>query len=159
MRGRSGGPLFGILRRQPYCRFDENTSRFYIAECVLALEYLHLKGYMYRDLKPENILISAQGHVRLSDFDLVKPMSTTLGNISGGCEDDGLVSTTSTDRATSFVGTAEYVAPEIVLRQPYNFTTEWWSVGILAYEMLVGCDARTGHTRASSVLVCYLRQH
>lgn len=145
-----GGPLFGILRRQPYCRFDENTARFYIAECILALEYLHLKGYMYRDLKPENILISAQGHVRLSDFDLVKPMSTTLGNITDGLATDGYMSTISTDRATSFVGTAEYVAPEIVLRKPYSFATEWWSVGILTYEMLIGYTPFVGGNTAAT---------
>ena len=142
-----GGPLFGVLRRQPYCRFDEQTTRFYVAETVLALEYLHLQGYMYRDLKPENILISAQGHIRLSDFDLVRPMLTVAAKADGEAGETSLL---SEDRASSFVGTAEYVAPEIIRRSPYTMTAEWWSVGILAYEMVSGYTPFVGRNTAAT---------
>jgi hypothetical protein len=136
-----------VLRRQPYCRFDEQTTRFYVAETVLALEYLHLQGYMYRDLKPENILISAQGHIRLSDFDLVRPMVTVAAKAEG---EEGETSLLSEERASSFVGTAEYVAPEIIRRKPYTMTAEWWSVGILAYEMVSGYTPFVGRTTAAT---------
>ncbi len=142
-----GGPLFGVLKRQPYCRFDEQTTRFYVAETVLALEYLHLQGYMYRDLKPENILISAQGHIRLSDFDLVRPMVTVAAKAEG---QDGETSLLSEERASSFVGTAEYVAPEIIRRNPYTMTAEWWSVGILTYEMVSGYTPFVARTTAAT---------
>ena len=140
-----GGTLYGVVRRQPYCRFDEQTTRFYVAETVLALEYLHLQGYMYRDLKPENILISAQGHIRLSDFDLVRPMVTVAA-----LGEDGATSLSSADRASSFVGTAEYVAPEIIRRQPYTMTAEWWSVGVLTYELMSGYTPFVGRTTAAT---------
>lgn len=109
-----------------------------------------MQGYMYRDLKPENILISAQGHIRLSDFDLVRPIETSAKIASAA--DDGAAQTYlhSSDRAMSFVGTAEYVAPEVVQRRPYQLAAEWWSLGILAYEMMSGYTPFVGQTTAAT---------
>ena len=90
----NGGELFFHLK-QARC-FDEIRARFYAAECLLALEHLHSMGIMYRDLKPENILLASDGHIKLTDFGLSKL----------GLPKDGL--------AYSFVGTPEYLAPEII---------------------------------------------
>jgi len=113
-----GGELFYHLRRAG--RFSESKTRFYTAEIALALEFLHSQGIIYRDLKPENVLLDESGHVKLTDFGLSKY---------------GLA---EKEKAFTFCGTPEYLAPEIIAGQGHDFSLDWWSFGALLYEMLAG---------------------
>ncbi|KAJ1650619.1 hypothetical protein IWQ61_008626 [Dispira simplex] len=115
----NGGDLYFHLHQDR--RFDEARARFYVAEITLALEYLHGMQIIYRDLKPENCLLDAQGHIRLVDFGLAKDMSDT-----------------ESQRTSTICGTAEYLAPEVILRQPYDTAVDWYCLGAILYEMLVG---------------------
>lgn len=112
-----GGEIFSYLRRAR--RFNENTSRFYAAEITLTIEFLHdFEGIAYRDLKPENILLDADGHIRLVDFGFAKEVG---------------------DRETyTLCGTPEYLAPEVIHNSGHGLAVDWWALGILIYEFLVG---------------------
>jgi serine/threonine protein kinase SCH9 len=114
----SGGELFWHLQKEG--RFDEKRAKFYIAELILALQHLHMNDIIYRDLKPENILLDASGHIALCDFGLSKP---NLGKNA----------TTNT-----FCGTTEYLAPEVVLDETYTKMVDFWSLGVLVFEMCCG---------------------
>ncbi|KAG1369635.1 serine/threonine-protein kinase D6PKL1 [Cocos nucifera] len=192
-----GGDLHVLRQRQPGRFFSEPAARFYVAEVLLALEYLHMLGVIYRDLKPENILVRDDGHIMLSDFDLslrcsVSPTllrSSSLGTegpvkkLSGPCAENScidplclqpswvnvscftprLVSSTMTRtpklkadlggqvsplpqlvveptdaRSNSFVGTHEYLAPEIIRGDGHGSAVDWWTFGIFLYELLFG---------------------
>ena len=113
----SGGELFQHLRK--FRTFDEEKVRFYGAQIALALEYLHNKGIIYRDLKPENILMDEHGYLKLADFGMAKKLK----------EDE---------KAMSFCGTPEYLAPEIITMEGHDKSADWWSFGILLFEMLCG---------------------
>jgi serine/threonine protein kinase len=113
-----GGELFNRLRKKGHIR--EPDVRLYAAELVLAIDYLHSIGVIHRDLKPENILVDERGHLRITDFGLVKE------KMLGGA-------TTQT-----FCGTPEYIAPEVIANRPYDHMCDWWSLGILIYELLSG---------------------
>lgn len=116
---KSGGELFWHLQRET--RFNEDRAKFYIAELILALEHLHKYNIVYRDLKPENILLDATGHVALCDFGLSK----------ADLRPDELT--------TTFCGTTEYLAPEILLdEQGYSKIVDFWSLGVLLFEMCCG---------------------
>ncbi|KAF9563708.1 Pkinase-domain-containing protein [Agrocybe pediades] len=116
---KSGGELFWHLQRET--RFSEERARFYIAELILALEHLHKYNIVYRDLKPENILLDATGHVALCDFGLSK----------ADLRPDELT--------TTFCGTTEYLAPEILLDEHgYSKIVDFWSLGVLLFEMCCG---------------------
>ncbi|KAJ3442547.1 non-specific serine/threonine protein kinase [Anaeramoeba flamelloides] len=115
-----GGELFYHLQNNG--KFTEDRTRLYAAEMVLGLEHLHKMDIIYRDLKPENLLIDEGGHIKITDFGLVK---TDLSKKSGG-------------KTNTFCGTPEYLAPEIILDNGYNKSVDWWSLGILMYEMIVG---------------------
>ena len=100
----SGGELFFHLRKEN--QFNEDRARFYAAEILLALEYLHSQKIIYRDLKPENVLIDSEGHIRLTDFGLSKIMDSTY--------------------TFSYCGTPEYLAPEIINGEGYDNSVDLW---------------------------------
>ncbi|CAM6090074.1 unnamed protein product [Calypogeia fissa] len=182
------GDLNILRHKQPEKRFSENACRFYVAEVLLALEYLHKRNIVYRDLKPENILIRADGHIMLTDFDLsldltrrkwTKPASVVSMHISPprekksskasqmkvffACGSPGTIAKkkSPTARVTpegmyssrgrgsrkgqavdgptnSFVGTEEYVAPEIVWGKGHGLPVDWWTLGIFLFELFYG---------------------
>ena len=113
-----GGELFFHLSLS--IRFDELRTKFYAACIVLALEYIHAHNVIYRDLKPENVLIDSDGYAKITDFGLSK--ENIRDNRSAG----------------TVCGTAEYLAPEIILKQGHGKAVDWWSLGCIIYEMLVG---------------------
>jgi len=114
----NGGELFHHLQREG--RFSEDRAKFYSAQLLCALECLHSYNIIYRDLKPENILLDFQGNIALCDFGLCK-LNMRDGN-----------------KTNTFCGTPEYLAPELLLGQGYNKTVDWWTFGILVFEMLTG---------------------
>ncbi|KAJ2669591.1 cAMP-dependent protein kinase catalytic subunit [Coemansia sp. RSA 1085] len=110
-----GGELFSHLRRAG--RFPDDVARFYAAEIVLALDYLHSMKIIWRDTKPENILLDAAGHVKLTDFGFAKRVE---------------------ERTWTLCGTPEYLAPEIIQSKGHGKAVDWWALGILIFEMLAG---------------------
>ncbi|XP_020583915.1 serine/threonine-protein kinase D6PK-like [Phalaenopsis equestris] len=193
-----GGDLHTLRQRQPGKHFTEQAVKFYVAEVLLALEYLHMLGIIYRDLKPENVLVREDGHIMLSDFDLslrcaVNPTLIKSSNpdselprnnnpvycvqpacIEPSCIQPSCVAPTTcfgprlfsskskkdrkpkpdianqvtplpeliaepTDaRSMSFVGTHEYLAPEIIKGEGHGSAVDWWTFGIFLYELLFG---------------------
>ncbi|XP_072034714.1 cAMP-dependent protein kinase catalytic subunit PRKX-like [Amphiura filiformis] len=110
-----GGELFTYLRNMG--RFNAATARFFASEITSALEHLHKNDIVYRDLKPENVLLDRDGHIKLTDFGFAKKLR---------------------DRTWTLCGTPEYLAPEIIQSKGHGKPVDWWALGILIYEMLVG---------------------
>ncbi|GFQ04084.1 serine/threonine-protein kinase kipk [Phtheirospermum japonicum] len=189
-----GGDLHVLRQKQAGRYFPEQAARFYVAEVLLALEYLHMLGIVYRDLKPENILVREDGHIMLTDFDLslrcsvnptlVKPSSLAIDppRLSGPCTGSNcidpfcsapsckiscfsprllqnsasrakklkadaiaharslpqLVAEPTEARSNSFVGTHEYLAPEIIKGEGHGSAVDWWTFGVFLYELLYG---------------------
>lgn len=147
----NGGDLYSLLRNLG-C-LDEEMARVYIAEVVLALEYLHTLHVVHRDLKPDNLLIAHDGHIKLTDFGLSKVgLINSTDDLSGpavsgtmllGEDEDSLCATEQSDQRErrqkrSAVGTPDYLAPEILLGTGHAETADWWSVGIILFELLTG---------------------
>uniref|UniRef100_A0A1A7W7V9 cGMP-dependent protein kinase n=1 Tax=Iconisemion striatum TaxID=60296 RepID=A0A1A7W7V9_9TELE len=118
-----GGELWTILRDRG--SFDDSTTRFYTGCVVEALAYLHAKGIIYRDLKPENLILDSRGYAKLVDFGFAKKI--------GYCK-----------KTWTFCGTPEYVAPEIILNKGHDVSSDYWSLGILMYELLTGSPPFSG---------------
>ncbi|ELP89072.1 serine/threonine protein kinase ppk14, putative [Entamoeba invadens IP1] len=134
----AGGNFYRALRKTPHKFLPEEPARFYLAEILLALEYLHLNGIIYRDLKPENVLLNSSGHIMLSDFDLSKT-EPTKENVVDVIKAAHEKFKKEPDFITnSFVGTAEYLAPEVLVGFGYSAQVDWWTFGILMYEILYG---------------------
>ncbi|KAL3343471.1 hypothetical protein AABB24_027151 [Solanum stoloniferum] len=145
----NGGDLYSLLRNLG-C-LDEDVARVYIAEVVLALEYLHSLRVVHRDLKPDNLLIAHDGHIKLTDFGLSKVgLINSTDDLSGPAvggtsmmDDDEsqlLAPEHQQERCEkrSAVGTPDYLAPEILLGTGHGFTADWWSVGVILFELIVG---------------------
>ncbi|XP_056593795.1 ribosomal protein S6 kinase alpha-3 isoform X7 [Triplophysa dalaica] len=126
-----GGDLFTRLSKE--VMFTEEDVKFYLAELALALDHLHGLGIIYRDLKPENILLDEEGHIKLTDFGLSKE------------------SIDHENKAYSFCGTVEYMAPEVVNRRGHTYSADWWSYGVLMFEMLTGTLPFQGKDRKETM--------
>ncbi|CAH0564053.1 unnamed protein product [Brassicogethes aeneus] len=118
-----GGELWTVLRDKGY--FDDATTRFYTACVVEAFDYLHSRNIIYRDLKPENLLLDVQGYVKLVDFGFAKKLQ-------------------SGRKTWTFCGTPEYVAPEVILNKGHDISADYWSLGVLMFELLTGTPPFTG---------------
>uniref|UniRef100_A0A5B7BF23 non-specific serine/threonine protein kinase n=1 Tax=Davidia involucrata TaxID=16924 RepID=A0A5B7BF23_DAVIN len=141
----NGGDLYSLLRKVG-C-LEEDVTRIYIAELVLALEYLHSLGIVHRDLKPDNILIAHDGHIKLTDFGLSKiGLMNSTGDLPGPeangitlLDPHGQHNPLTEDRSQhSAVGTPDYLAPEILLGTEHGYAADWWSVGIILFEFITG---------------------
>lgn len=123
-----GGELFDQITRK--VRLSEDEARFYAAEVVDALEYIHGVGLIHRDIKPENLLLTAEGHIKIADFGSIKPMKDSQITF--------LPSLASDEKACTFVGTAAYVPPEVLNSSPPTFGNDMWALGCTLYQMLSG---------------------
>lgn len=129
-----GGDLFHLISdSQP----PLDDIKLYIAEISLALEELHKNGVIYRDLKPENVLFDSKGHIKLTDFGLSKLFDSSPANCSNQIAqiDDKEDCTFNLQTTSTFCGTTEYIAPEMIKKTGYSYSVDWWSLGVLAYEL------------------------
>ncbi|RDX95245.1 Protein kinase PINOID, partial [Mucuna pruriens] len=189
----SGGDLHTLRFKHPHNRFPLSSARFYAAEVLVALEYLHMLGIIYRDLKPENVLVRSDGHIMLSDFDLSLCSDAIPAVESSDCLHDPSPTTTPTAlpytrshsfispfscfsnrvfrsreiralepnrlfvaepvsaRSCSFVGTHEYVSPEVASGRSHGNAVDWWSFGVFIYELIYGRTPYAGASKEATL--------
>ncbi|KAL9232507.1 hypothetical protein vseg_007615 [Gypsophila vaccaria] len=162
----SGGDLHSLLRKQPAYRLPVQAVKFYAAEVLVALEYLHSLGVVYRDLKPENILLREDGHIMLSDFDLCftshvahrihkqdfDPTAVRKSRTRSRRDDFGeFVAEPTGAFSRSCVGTHEYLAPELVSGHGHGNGVDWWAFGVLIYELLYGVTPFKGVNKEATL--------
>ncbi|XP_044474229.1 serine/threonine-protein kinase WAG1-like [Mangifera indica] len=172
------GDLHSLLLKQPRNRFSIQAVKFFAAETLVALEYLHALGVVYRDLKPENILLREDGHIMLSDFDLcfkadvVPTLQNRLhrisnkfwlrrnrcccfGSVANRRDSDKMEAEFVAEPVTAFskscVGTHEYLAPELVSGNGHGNGVDWWAFGILIHELLYGMTPFKGQSKESTL--------
>ncbi|EXB58472.1 3-phosphoinositide-dependent protein kinase 1 [Morus notabilis] len=131
-----GGELFDQITRKG--RLSEDEARFYAAEVVDALEYIHGMGLIHRDIKPENLLLTSDGHIKIADFGSVKPMQDSQITVLPNAASDCSLMRCLDDKACTFVGTAAYVPPEVLNSSPATFGNDLWALGCTLYQMLSG---------------------
>lgn len=147
-----GGDMMSLLMRRDILTEDE--VRFYIAEAVVALETVHKHHFIHRDIKPDNLILSKDGHIKLSDFGLCKPVQAEgLPTVPEDAEENSTHDVATADApsgvlerwrshrrqlAFSTVGTPDYIAPEVLRKRGYSMEADWWSLGAITFEMLIG---------------------
>ena len=132
----NGGEIYYLLQEKG--KFSEELTKFYICELIIALLYLHKQKIIYRDLKPENILINEDGHIKLCDFGLSKKLNPYSVSLSGFSHTEIKNTYSNNTKAYTLCGTKDYLAPEVVVGKGYDKNVDWWSLGVIMYEMLTG---------------------
>jgi len=126
-----GGELMSLIHNNAHGALSEDWARFYAGNVFLALEHLHEQDWIYRDLKPENVMLDSDGYIKLIDMGFAKKLPFIEVN------DDG--SSTTHTRAYTVCGTPAYLAPEFIMQTGYNAAVDYWALGVLVFEMMVGC--------------------